>query len=209
LLLIKIQNFFLSNPELSPFLRNSDCSQVSDGASALILVSENGLNKLGLISNLSNYVEILTTEYACGNLYEDDDETQLVTTKVVADRAFHNAKLSVSNMDIGEVHDCFSIAEIQMYEALGLAKYGEGTKLVKEGQTEIKGKIPINTGGGLIAFGHPVGATGVKQILEIFRQMKGQCGEYQVPKIPKFGIAANMGGSDKTAVVTIIKNLNI
>lgn len=95
-----------------------------------------------------------------------------------------------------------------MYEALGFAPYGKGIDFLKEGHTQIQGKIPVNTGGGLIGFGHPVGATGVKQILEIFRQMKNQCGEYQISKIPTFGLTANMGGNDKTSIISIFKNLS-
>lgn len=94
-----------------------------------------------------------------------------------------------------------------MYEALGFAPPGKGIQLAKDGHTSITGRIPVNTGGGLIGFGHPVGATGVKQILEIYRQMKGKCGDYQISSIPQIGLAANMGGSDKTAVVSILRNL--
>ena len=94
-----------------------------------------------------------------------------------------------------------------MYEAAGFAAVGEGAKLAASGETGINGKIPVNTGGGLIGFGHPVGATGVKQILEVYRQMKGLCGEYQVPNIPALGVTANMGGDDKTAVVSVFRNL--
>jgi len=78
---------------------------------------------------------------------------------------------------------------------------------VKEGHTQIDGRIPVNTGGGLIGFGHPVGATGVKQVMEIFRQMKSICGEYQIPNIPKYGLTANMGGVDKTSIVCIFQNI--
>ena len=75
-----------------------------------------------------------------------------------------------------------------------------------DGSMEIDGRIPCNTGGGLVGFGHPVGATGVKQILEVYRQMKGQCGDYQMSTAPTHGITANMGGDDKTSVVGIFKN---
>ena len=84
------------------------------------------------------------------------------------------------NYGCHQVHDCFSIAEMLMYEAIGLAPHGKGADVAKNGITHIDGKLPINTGGGLIAFGHPVGATGVKQLHEVYRQMKGQCGDYQV-----------------------------
>ena len=93
-----------------------------------------------------------------------------------------------------------------MTEALGFAEPGKGTQAARDGVTAIEGKHPINTGGGLIAFGHPVGATGVKQILEIYRQMKGLCGDYQIPTPPKVGVTANMGGDDRTAVAMAFKN---
>lgn len=80
-----------------------------------------------------------------------------------------------------------------MYEALGLAEHGKGIEFMKQGHTQLDGKIPVNTGGGLVGFGHPVGATGVKQVLEIYRQMKGKCGDYQLKKIPNIGITVNMG----------------
>jgi acetyl-CoA acyltransferase len=78
--------------------------------------------------------------------------------------------------------------------------------LLRDGATDIGGSIPVNTGGGLIGFGHPVGATGVKQALEIFRQMKGRCGGYQMPSLPKVGMTMNMGGDDKTVVSLILRN---
>ena len=98
-----------------------------------------------------------------------------------------------------------SIAGILMIEALGFAEQGKGIDLVKAGDVAIDGRIPVNTGGGLIAFGHPVGATGVKQAFEIYRHMKGECGDYQVSPPPEHGISANMGGDDRTSVVTIYR----
>ena len=94
-----------------------------------------------------------------------------------------------------------------MIEAIGLAAPGQGAALTKSGATAIGGATPVNTGGGLIGFGHPVGATGVKQPLEIFRQMKGRCGDYQVGGDLSWGITANMGGDDKTVVSLALKNL--
>ena len=93
-----------------------------------------------------------------------------------------------------------------MLEALGFAEEGKGIEFTKKGETAITGKIPVNTGGGLIAFGHPVGTTGVKQVFEIYRQMKGQCGDYQVSPPPEHGISANMGGDDRTTVVITYKS---
>jgi acetyl-CoA acyltransferase len=93
-----------------------------------------------------------------------------------------------------------------MLEALGFCAPGHGGAFTREGATGIDGRLPVNTGGGLIGFGHPVGATGVKQAVEIHRQMKGLCGTYQVPGRPRVGVTANMGGDDRTAVVCVYRN---
>ncbi len=196
---------FLGNPDFKDFLKVSDCSQVSDGAAAMILVSEEGLRKLGKTE--ADAIEVLSLSYATGNLYEDDDLLAMNTTKAAADKAYAEAGLSADDVKVAEVHDCFTIAEMLMYEALGFAEQGKGYELVREGATELDGRIPVNTGGGLVGFGHPVGATGVKQVLEIYRQMKGQCGDYQVKGDLDVGLTANMGGDDKTSVVALFKNL--
>ncbi len=195
---------FLSNAELAPYIKVSDCSQVSDGASALIVVSEEGLRKLG--KSASDAIEVLSVATATGDLYEDGDPIRMEVTEAAAVKAYAGAGISASKVAIAEVHDCFTIAELLMYEALGFAKAGQASGLIREGRTEIEGDLPVNTGGGLVGFGHPVGATGVKQVFEIWRQMKGLCGDYQVPGAPEIGLCANMGGSDKTAVVSIFAN---
>eukprot|EP00602_Paraphysomonas_sp_CaronLab_P008870 CAMPEP_0185018042 /NCGR_PEP_ID=MMETSP1103-20130426/891_1 /TAXON_ID=36769 /ORGANISM="Paraphysomonas bandaiensis, Strain Caron Lab Isolate" /LENGTH=368 /DNA_ID=CAMNT_0027547719 /DNA_START=231 /DNA_END=1337 /DNA_ORIENTATION=- len=196
---------FLGNPELKPFLKTSDCSQVSDGGSGVILASEEGLRKIG--KPISECIEIIGLGCATGNLYEDSDPTEMPTTAAAAKAAFAEAGVSPDDIGVAEVHDCFTIAEILMMEAIGFAPKGQGVDLVRNGDTSIEGRIPINTGGGLIGFGHPVGATGVKQVVEVYRQMKGMCGEYQVPQIPTLGLTANMGGDDKTAVIGIYRNI--
>lgn len=195
---------FLSNEELQPYLKVTDCSQVSDGGSAMIVVSEEGLRKLGKTE--ADAIEVTHVELATGNLYEDLDPTRLETTEIAAQRAYAATGLTPGDIDIAEVHDCFTITEALMYEALGWADRGKGVELVKDGTTQIDGKLPVNTGGGLVGFGHPVGATGVKQIVELYRQLKGQCGDYQVPGSPNRALAANMGGNDKTVVVSILEN---
>ena len=145
--------------------------------------------------------------HAVGNLYEDADPLQLATTAAAARQAYAAAGIGPDDADICEVHDCFTITELMMMEALGFAEPGQSAKMVAAGETAIDGRLPINTGGGLIGFGHPVGATGVKQLLEIHRQFKGQCGDYQVPGEPQIGLCANMGGDDKTAVVTVLRRV--
>ena len=203
---------FLENEELAPFLRLSDCSQVSDGGAALILVSEEGLHKLG--KKPEDAVEVIGLGVATGNLYENSDPLSLLTTAVAAENAYAQAGVAPAQIGVAEVHDCFTVTEPLMCDALRLGdskgKNGQdarGLDLVRSGSLEIDGRIPCNTGGGLVGFGHPVGATGVKQILEVYRQMKGLCGEYQVPNIPALGVTANMGGDDKTAVVSVFRNL--
>jgi acetyl-CoA acyltransferase len=192
---------FLGNEELNPYLKMSDCSQVSDGASAMVVVSEEGLRKLGKTPD--DATELLAAVHATGDLYQDSPPLRMETTETAARRAYAAANVGPKDIDVAEVHDCFTVTEPLIYEALGFAEAGKGHHLVREGRTEIEGDLPVNTGGGLIGFGHPVGATGVKQILEVHRQLRGQCGDYQVPKPLKLGITANMGGDDKTAVVTI------
>ncbi len=196
---------FLSNEELSPYLKVSDCSQVSDGASAMFLVSEQGLKDLGIPE--SQAVEILATAHVVASLFEDGDPAELSTTRAAVQRAYAAAGLGPEDIEVAEVHDCFTVTELMMYEAAGFAEPGGGAALLAEGATEIGGRIPVNTGGGLVGFGHPVGATGVKQPVELWRQMKGRCGDYQVPGSPGIGMSVNMGGDDKTVVVGIYKNL--
>ncbi|HAN30097.1 MAG TPA: hypothetical protein DCQ06_00735, partial [Myxococcales bacterium] len=195
---------FLSNPDVREFLKVSDCSQVSDGGAALILVSEAGLQKLG--KSPADAIEVLGLGHATGNLYEDNDPLAMETTTAAAAVAYSQSGVSADEVDIAEVHDCFTITELLMMEALGWASPGQSAAQVCDGRTAIGGQLPINTGGGLVGFGHPVGATGVKQILEIYRQMKGLCGAYQVQRSLSIGVTANMGGDDKTAVVGVFAN---
>ncbi len=196
---------FLANEELHPYIKMSDCSQVSDGAAALVLVSEQGLAKLGISE--ADCVEVAGVGHSVASLYTDGDLTRLTTTADAAAKAYRSAGITAQDVNVAEVHDCFAVTELMMIEAIGLAAPGQGAELTKSGATAIDGATPVNTGGGLIGFGHPVGATGIKQPLEIFRQMKGQCGDYQVSGDLLWGATANMGGDDKTVVSLALKNL--
>jgi len=111
-------------------------------------------------------------------------------------------------VQVAEVHDCFTIAELLMYEAIGWAEPGQGIDLLLAGRTSLEGDMPVNPGGGLVGFGHPVGATGVKQAAEIYRQMKGLCGEYQIQHELHTGLTANMGGDDRTVVSLVLENVS-
>lgn len=196
---------FLANEELNPYIKMSDCSQVSDGAAALVLVSEAGLAKLGLTE--ADAVEVAGVGHSVSSLYTDGDLSQLATTANAVAKAYAAAGIAASDVNIAEVHDCFTVTELLMVEALGLAAPGQAARLTADGATAIDGSVPVNTGGGLVGFGHPVGATGIKQPLEIFRQMKGRCGDYQVDGALRWGVTANMGGDDKTVVSLALRNL--
>lgn len=199
---------FLGNETYKDYLRMIDCSQVSDGGAGVVLANEEGLKKLGLSVTDSRLVEMKSLACSASNLYVDPvDACCMSTSRDAAQKALAAAKVKPSELEVAEVHDCFTIAEMLMYEALGLAEYGHAKDLIRSGATRLDGRIPVNTGGGLLSFGHPVGATGVKQVMEVYRQMKGQCGDYQMKKIPALGATVNMGGDDKTVVSTVLANI--
>lgn len=195
---------FLENEEFHDFLKISDCSQVSDGGSCVVLASGAGLEKINRA--IKNCVEIVAYGHATGPLGQVGDLTELDVTNSAAQMAYVDAGWNATDVQVAEVHDCFSITEALMYEALGFCDAGQGVQFGADGETRIDGSIPVNTGGGLMAFGHPVGATGIKQAYEIYRQMKGQCEGYQMATPPTRGLAANMGGDDRTSVVTLYRN---
>jgi len=132
------------------------------------------------------------------------DITWLEATYQAGKRAYEMAGKKPEDIDVIEVHDCFTIAEICVMEALGIVEKGKGGKAVEEGLTALEGKIPVNASGGLKSKGHPVGATGVAQIIEITKQLRGESGERQVENA-KVGMTQNMGGSGGSAVVHIFE----
>jgi acetyl-CoA C-acetyltransferase len=178
-----------------------DCSPITDGAAALILCSKDKAKELGLKG-----VEILASEQASDSLALTGRQslTELKATKIAAQRAYEKAGIKPSDVDFAEVHDCFTIAEILAIEDLGFFKKGEGGIASEKGKTSLKGKIPINPSGGLKAKGHPVGATGVAQAVEVYYQLMGLAEQRQI-KNAKIGLTHNVGGSGATAVVTIYK----
>lgn len=196
---------FLKNPELHAHLKMSDCSQVSDGGAALLLASEAGLKKLRRAKG--DCVAVRSYGFATNPLGQVKDLTWLDTAAAASGEAMRDAGIGPKDVQVAEVHDCFTIAELMMYEAAGWAERGKGAELVRSGRTTIEGDIPVNTGGGLVGFGHPVGATGVKQAIEIFRQMKGLCGDYQLKQQVRTGLTVNMGGDDRTVVSLVLQNV--
>jgi len=178
-----------------------DCSPITDGAAALVLAP---------METAQNYVkkpiEIVASTQASDTIALSSREsiTELRATKIAAEKAYTNAKINAKDVQVAEVHDCFTIAEIMATEDLGFFKKGDGGKAVLEGKTTFGGDVVVNTSGGLKAAGHPVGATGVKQAVEIAWQLRGEAGERQV-KNADIGLAHNVGGSGATAVVHIFK----
>ncbi|MEK7634245.1 MAG: thiolase domain-containing protein [Patescibacteria group bacterium] len=192
----------LSSPYVAFPLKVLDSSPISDGASAVILT-----NNRDLIKKQKNSVTVLASEVVTDtiSLKERKQIDEILATKNVADIAFKNAKITRHDIDVAEVHDCFSIAEILAMEDLGFWKKGTGGQKIKEMSTMYGngGSLIVNTSGGLKAAGHPVGATGIKQIGEIFLQLTGQAEKRQV-RNAKYGLSHNVGGSGGTAVVTIL-----
>lgn len=189
-----------------PHLNVFDCSKVSDGASALIVASEEGLKKIGIPK--SKAVEILAYGQSEGNLTQQPEEmTKLSTTADAAKKAFAMSGLSPKNIGTAEVHDCFSINGLLMLEACGFVGHGEGAAFIAEGRSNFNGELPTNTTGGLIGFGHYTGGTGVRQAVDLQLQLTGQAGDSQVKIDPNrpFGIMTSMGGNDKTCIAGIFK----
>ena len=179
-----------------------DSSPVSDGAACAILASEEIAKKLQ-----KPLIKIIGSGAATDALalHQRKDITTLNAVKVSAERAYKMAGLKPSDIDIAEVHDCFTIAEICIIEELGFVEKGKGGKFTEEGHTSLEGKIPINTSGGLKSKGHPVGATGIAQVVEVVEQLNGKSGKRQA-KNPKIGLAQNMGGSGASSVTHIFSN---
>jgi len=137
-------------------------------------------------------------------LYERENLTTLKAAKLAAKEAYNMAGVKPKDIDLAEVHDCFTIAEIIAYEDLGFCEPGKGGKTIENGTTTLEGKIPVNTSGGLKSKGHPVGATGTAQAYEIFLQLTEQAERRQV-KGAEIGLAHNVGGSGATATVHIFR----
>jgi len=183
-------------------LKLYDCSLITDGASCLILTTPELAKKY-----TDTPVHIVGSGQASDTigLYERKTLTSLEAAKIAAKQAYEMAELKPENIDVAEVHDCFTIAEIIAYEDLGFCKAGDGGKLAENGETKLGSRIPVNTSGGLKAKGHPVGATGTGQAYEIYLQLTGRADKRQV-KDASIGLTHNVGGSGATAAVHIYRS---
>jgi acetyl-CoA C-acetyltransferase len=182
-------------------LKLFDCSLITDGASCIIL------SKPELASKFTDMpVQIIGSGQASDSigLYERKSLTSLNASKLAAKTAYDMANAKPTDIDLAEVHDCFTFAELMAYEDLEFCAVGESGKLVESGETRIGGRIPVNTSGGLKAKGHPVGATGTAQAYEMYLQLTEQAGKRQV-KNAKMGLTHNVGGSGATAAIHIYR----
>jgi acetyl-CoA C-acetyltransferase len=190
----------ISSPLVADPLRLFDCSPITDGAAAVILVPAERAREF---TDTPIYVKAAAQASDTISLHDRRSLTSIDATRIAADRAFKTARLQRSNIDVAEVHDCFTIAEIMAIEDLAFFEKGRGGPATLAGETAIGGKIPINTSGGLKACGHPVGATGIKQAVEIVEQLRGTAGKRQVEGA-EVGLTHNVGGTGGTVVVHIL-----
>ena len=180
-------------------LKLYDCCPFSDGASAVVLASEDMARNLG-----DERISVLGSGRAgmTASLHDREDLTRMNSARVAAEQAFRMAGIGRKDIDFAEVHDCFTIAEAIALEELGFVEAGKGAASAQDGLTEIGGEIPVNTSGGLKSKGHPVGATGVGQIVEAYEQLRGRSGPRQV-KDAEIGLTHNVGATGGTAAVNI------
>jgi acetyl-CoA C-acetyltransferase len=188
-----------ANPMIAWPLRLFDCSPVTDGASAVLLVGEELAR-----SFTDNPLHIIGTGQASDVALHDREEmTGLAAAQLAARQAYEMAGVKPDDIKIAEVHDCFTIAEIIASEDLGFFPPGQGHEAVEEGLTTRHGPKPINTSGGLKSKGHPVGASGTAQVVEVWKQMRGEAGERQVLSDVELALTHNVGGTGQTCVVHI------
>jgi acetyl-CoA acetyltransferase len=166
------------------------CSPIGDGAAAALVVSDDYLDRLERHGAGSGAIRIAASVIGSGR-DRSGDAPGIVTE--VARQAYEAAGIGPEDIDLAEVHDATAPAELMLYEELGLCPPGEGSRLVENGETSLGGARPVNTSGGLTAKGHPVGATGVAQIVELVEQLRGRAGRRQVEGA-RIGLAENAGG---------------
>ncbi|MEA4813183.1 MAG: beta-ketoacyl synthase N-terminal-like domain-containing protein [Anaerolineaceae bacterium] len=196
---------FLEDPKANPMiawpLRLFDCSPVSDGGAVLLLVAEELAERYTTQPLLVKGIG----QASDGSLAERASLSHVPAAVKAAQEAYAMAGINAQDIDLAEVHDCFTIAEIMASEDLGFFKRGEGWKAAMEGKTARDGEHPINTSGGLKSKGHPVGASGVAQVVEIWKQLHGLAGQRQLAGPLKYGLTHNVGGTGQTCVVHIFE----
>ncbi len=189
----KIKN---SSEVASPF-RLMDCSLSVNGGAAVIVSKE------------KTDIEVIGSGFATDHIltFEREDLTHFKATKLAAEKAFTEAKITPKDIDVAEIHDAFTSVELFSYEDLGFAEEGKGAELIRSGKISKGGETPINPSGGLKAKGHPISVTGLAQVYEIVNQLRGKCEERQV-KDASTGLTHNIGGAGGSVTVHIFKKVN-
>ncbi|RFC62186.1 thiolase domain-containing protein [Fulvimarina endophytica] len=189
------------NPYVAPPLRRTDCSLVSDGAAAIVLADEEvaaGLERAIGFRARTHVNDVLAISRR--------DPTEFAGCRTAWARALEDAGLTLDDLDLVETHDCFTIAEMIEYEAMGLARRGEGYRVVRDGTTRKDGRLPVNASGGLKSKGHPIGATGVSMHVMAAMQLMGEAGDMQIAGARTAGVF-NMGGAAVANYVSIMERV--
>jgi acetyl-CoA C-acetyltransferase/acetyl-CoA acyltransferase len=190
----------LNSPMVVQPLQLYDCCPFSDGGAAVVITSLEKAKKLTdkpvIIAGVG--------QSSNGPIHNQKDLTRLKAREIAAKQAYDMAGIGPQDIDVCELHDCFTISEITALESLGFFPFGEGGNAIERGDTKIGGKIAIGSSGGLKAKGHPVGATGVAQAVEIVEQLRGECGGRQVDGA-KIGMTETLGGDGACSSVNIYK----
>ena len=177
----------LAAPKIAEPLTRPMCSPIGDGAAAVVIASKRRMRKMGARRPVRVLASVLRSGW-------DHDAGSEGLSDVCAREAFQDASLGPHDLDVIELHDASAPAELMAYESIGLCGKGEGGRLVADGETRLGGSIPVSTSGGLLRKGHPIGATGIAQVVEIVEQLQGRCGARQVAGA-RTGLCHNGGGS--------------
>ncbi len=192
-----------ANPIIADPLRRFHICPISDGAAALVLCNAETAKKYCNTPVIISGIGQATDTHI---VYEREDITTLKALKIASSQAYKMAKKSPENIDVAELHDAFEILEAVQSEDIGFFRKGEGAKAAHDGLTQIGGKIPINPSGGLKARGHPLGATGVAQVVELVWQIRGEAGKRQVEGA-ETGITCNFGGFGNNIISILVEGM--
>jgi acetyl-CoA C-acetyltransferase len=194
----------LNSSVISWPLKLYDCCPITDGSAAIILASEKIVKKQGIEDPV--WIEAIGISSDTANLSKRKSYSRLAASVKASKIAYKKARILPKDVDVAEVHDCFTIAEIMAYEDLGFCRKGEGSKMIREGETEIGGKIPINVDGGLKAKGHPIGTTGISMLVELNKQLLEEVKPNRQASMKNYiALAHNTGGTGHYGYVTILR----
>lgn len=195
-----VEDVIDSTPISDP-LNLYDCCPVTDGAAAVLVASEDVVDEVS-----DRPIRVAGSGLSTDSFQRGDNRSlsNFPASRRAARSAYEQADIEPDELDVAEVHDCFSITELLTYEDLGFCEEGEGGRFIEEGHSTLEGRLPVNPSGGLLAKGHPIGATGVAQIVEIHEQLRGEAGDIQVEN-PRLGLQHNIGvGRNATGSVSCV-----